>query len=241
MAKEKGTLQLTAARLAANRRNARKSTGPRTAAGRRRVALNKLQRDLIPEEVQREMQARGEDPGEFLRLHRDLIALFRPGDLWERGGVETLAVVWWKKARRIRDWVGAGEARCEDLDRQLDEMIRLLLLMQSAQHRWWKVRLYSVLGYGLRGPEEVRRRIERRLFAFGGQRSTRSYPRPATREETMSAYREALDQLMAEAMAAMAAGEGGIPDPSPVGHCPTGPPWPGGGEEGLQPDQSHSG
>jgi hypothetical protein len=40
-------------------------------------------------------------------MHRDLIALFRPGDEWEKGGVETLALVWWKKARRIRGWVGA--------------------------------------------------------------------------------------------------------------------------------------
>ncbi len=41
---------LTPARLAANRRNALKSTGPRTAAGKRRVALNALSRDQCPKE-----------------------------------------------------------------------------------------------------------------------------------------------------------------------------------------------
>ncbi len=41
---------LTLARLAANRRNALKSTGPRTAAGKRRAALNAPSRDLCPQE-----------------------------------------------------------------------------------------------------------------------------------------------------------------------------------------------
>ena len=44
--KEPGPLK-----IAANRRNALKSTGPRTAAGKRRPAVNTRSRDLIPEEL----------------------------------------------------------------------------------------------------------------------------------------------------------------------------------------------
>ena len=98
---------LSPARLAANRRNALKSTGPKTAAGKRRVALNG--RPAVTHcspELERELRARGEHPRDFRRLHRDLIAIFRPGDGLEKDGVETITWVWWQKARRIRSWVG---------------------------------------------------------------------------------------------------------------------------------------
>jgi len=195
------------ARLAANRRNALKSTGPRTLAGKRRVALNPRREGLCSPELERDLRARGEDPRDYRRLHRDLIALFRPGDRLEKDGVETVAFVWWKKARRIREWVGAGEPRCEDLDRQLDDLIQGLVLMQSTRRQWWQARLHAVLGYGLRSQEEVRRRIERRLFAFGGRPGKRSYPRKATREEAASACQQILSQLVSEAAAGMARGE----------------------------------
>jgi hypothetical protein len=96
---------LSPAKLAANRRNALKSTGPKTAAGKRRVAMNS-RRDHELCSPERELRTRGENPWDYRRLHLDLI--FRPGDRWEKGGVETLAFVWWKKARRIRGWVGRG-------------------------------------------------------------------------------------------------------------------------------------
>jgi hypothetical protein len=197
---------LSAARLAANRRNALRSTGPKSAAGRRRVALNGLPVDtLCSPELERQLRARGEDPRDFRRLHRDLIALFRRGDRLEKDGVETVAFVWWEKARRIRGWVGAGEPRCDDLDARQDELIRMLLLKQSSQHNWWKARLNAVLGYGLRSPEEVRLRIERRLFAFGGRPGKRSYPRKPTRKEAASPSEDALSQVTAEVMSGLGA------------------------------------
>ncbi|MGO9269831.1 MAG: hypothetical protein ACLQOO_06185 [Terriglobia bacterium] len=47
---------LSPARLAANGRNAKKSTGPKTKAGKRRVALNALR--LAPPEIERQLGAR---------------------------------------------------------------------------------------------------------------------------------------------------------------------------------------
>ena len=61
-------------RILANRRNALKSSGPRSAARKRRVALNAC-RGLCSEELERQFRARGEDPREFRRLHRDLIGI----------------------------------------------------------------------------------------------------------------------------------------------------------------------
>ncbi len=124
-------------RIAANRRNALKSTGPRTPAGKRRSALNALRRDLCPQELERQLRARGEDPGEFCRLHRDLIAIFQPHDEAAGRAVEWLARIWWEKARRIRQWVAAGTARSEDLDARLEELLRFLVHVLRQRHEWW--------------------------------------------------------------------------------------------------------
>lgn len=206
-----GGKRTSALKIAANRRNAIKSTGPKTLAGKRRAALNTRRRGLIPEAVERQLLARGENLEDFRRLHRDLIAIFRPKDGWEKGGVEALAFLWWKKARRIRGWIGAGQARCQDLDGQIDELIRLLLLTQKAQRQWWKARISSVLGYGMRGPQDVRLRIESRLFVFGGRPGKRSYPRKPRLREVVGPYEEVLRQMMEEVMREVAPGETGPP------------------------------
>jgi len=67
-------------RLAANRRNALKSSGPRTVAGKRRAALNGMERGLCSEELEKQLQARGQDPREFRDLHRERRAAGRAGD-----------------------------------------------------------------------------------------------------------------------------------------------------------------
>jgi hypothetical protein len=182
---------LTPARLAANRLNALKSTGPRTAAGKRRSALNALSRDLCPQELDRQLRARGEDPREFRRLHRDLIAIFQPRDEPAGRAVELLARTWWEKARRIRQWVAAGPARSEDLEARLEELLRLVVHVQRQRHEWWHHRLVSVLGRPLGPPAEVRRRIESRLSIFGARPGRREYPRESRRERLLAELQEA--------------------------------------------------
>ncbi len=164
-------------RIAANRRNALKSTGPRTPAGKRRVALNARSQNLCPQELERQLRARGEDPREFRRLHRDLIAVFQPQDGAASAAVELLALSWWEKARRIRHWVAAGPARCEDLDARLEELLKFLVYVLRQGHEWWQHRLAAVLGRPLGSPADVRRRIEARLFIFGAKPGKRKYPR----------------------------------------------------------------
>ncbi len=192
-----GSRQPSLLRIAANRRNALKSTGPKTPAGKRRSALNARRRNLFPHELERQLRARGEDPREFCRLHRDLIAIFQPQDVAGVGAVELLARTWWEKARRIRQWVAAGPARCEDLDARLEELLRFLVQVLRQRHEWWRHRLVSVLGRPLGPPAEVRRRIELRLFIFGASPGRRKYPRVSTREQLLKELEEAFGRILA--------------------------------------------
>jgi len=177
-------------RMAANRRNALKSTGPRTAAGKRRAALNSLNTSLCPEDLQRELRSRGEDPREFRRLCRDLMAIFQPRDRTEAAGVALLALTWWEKARRTRNWVAAGPVRVDDLDARLEELLNVLVLIQRTRHQWWRDRLASILGRAPATPAELRCAIEARLFVFGAKPGRRSYPRRHRRTEMLKDFEE---------------------------------------------------
>jgi hypothetical protein len=191
----------SALRIAANRRNALKSTGPRTAAGKRRVALNTRSHALIPEELERQLLARGENPRDFRRLHRDLIALFHPEDRAGAGAVLLMASTWWEKARRIRNWVAAGPARVDDLDKRLEEGLQFLVYIQRQRHEWWQQRLVAVLGRPLGGPADVRRKIEARLFLFGAKAGNRKYPRQTPKEQAFEQLLEAVRPILAGAKA----------------------------------------
>jgi len=73
-------------RTLANRRNALKSTGPRTVAGKRRAALNSRQ-DHYSEDLERQSRARGEDA-------RDLPPLtYRGGREYEADGLSNLFAI----------------------------------------------------------------------------------------------------------------------------------------------------
>ena len=196
----------SARRLAANRQNALKSTGPRSRAGKYRSSLNLQSRSLMPAAVERELRARGEDPREFCRLHRDLAAIFRPSNQAVSAAVAMLAGAWWQKARRIRQWVGAGTASCADLDSRIEDLLVLVIDQMRKRHQHWIARLGEAVGIPIGSPAEVRRGIEDQLKLFGGRpRAGRSHPKAqqATRiegpEETLVAYLEReLQAIMAE-------------------------------------------
>src|SRR5438128_1743716 len=67
----------TPAQIEANRRNAQKSTGPKTAQGRAVVSLNGLRHGLRAETAVLPF----EDPAEFAKLKQELQAEFRPQTL----------------------------------------------------------------------------------------------------------------------------------------------------------------
>jgi hypothetical protein len=70
----------------------------------------RTRRGLLPEDLERQLRARGEDLNEFRRLRRDLIGIFEPRDHAGACVVTGMALTWWEKARRIRQWVAAGLA-----------------------------------------------------------------------------------------------------------------------------------
>jgi hypothetical protein len=100
-------------RLNANRRNATKSTGPRTAGGRMRARMNALKHGMAAEEV----VLPGEKPAELRALHRSLIAAWKPAGAIEAKLVWEITFADWRlrRARRMEPrLVKIGSARSED-------------------------------------------------------------------------------------------------------------------------------
>src|SRR5262249_44133298 len=91
----------TLKQIEANRRNALKSTGPRTPEGKSAVSLNSLKHGLRP----RKVVLPGENRQEFEQLCDDLEAEWQPKTCGEQFYVEQMAISQWKLAR-----MEAGEA-----------------------------------------------------------------------------------------------------------------------------------
>ena len=109
---------LTHRQLESRRRNAQKSTGPRTAAGKRRAALNALKygRYSTRQTLEQSMALLGEDPREFHAFRDSLIAARQPSDAVERMLVEDVAVLAWKKRRLNRAQEGMQLRNLEVLE-----------------------------------------------------------------------------------------------------------------------------
>jgi len=108
----------TPKQLAANGANARKGTGPRTAAGKRRSRLNALRHGFRAQYSREAMADLGEDPAEFLRLRRDLIGSFQPANPVEALLVDDLAILWWKKRRADRASTALQWSEVERLEKE---------------------------------------------------------------------------------------------------------------------------
>jgi hypothetical protein len=117
------TKQLSTAQIEARRRNARRSTGPRTARGKRHSRRNARKHGLYSDvefffwDAAMEL---GEDPRQFQRLFAGLIEARRPADTLEQVLVEEIAVLIWKKARleRSEAAVQVCNVRKHDLERR---------------------------------------------------------------------------------------------------------------------------
>jgi hypothetical protein len=90
--------------LAAARRNARGSTGPRSPGGKQNSKLNALKHGAyVSAENQREsMRALGEDPERFQALSEELKSAFGAGDALLERQVEDLAWLYWRRERLER-------------------------------------------------------------------------------------------------------------------------------------------
>jgi len=88
----------TEAQLAANRSNARKSTGPRTEKGKATVALNAVQHGLRAQTV----VLPGEEPEEYARYRERMLEDLQPQDLQETDLAERIVGLAWGLRRAGR-------------------------------------------------------------------------------------------------------------------------------------------
>ncbi|MBI5477543.1 MAG: hypothetical protein HY906_01735 [Deltaproteobacteria bacterium] len=129
---------ISAAKAEANRRNAKLSTGPRTEAGKAKVALNHLihglaaNRPVLPDENPEEYEALVERLRDELRPEGELEALL----------VERIAAQAWRLQRALRVEVGALELHRRDGDEDIG-VARAILRDHHQGDIWGKVTRYE--------------------------------------------------------------------------------------------------
>jgi hypothetical protein len=105
----------TVAQIRANRANAQRSTGPKTADGKAVVGANALRAGVRSARLLVE----GEDPQDFQALCGELNAALRPVGAVEIALAERIAVALWRQRRLIN-----AEAAAIDLERRPAEIAR---------------------------------------------------------------------------------------------------------------------
>ncbi|MGH8579131.1 MAG: hypothetical protein ACREVK_03060 [Gammaproteobacteria bacterium] len=93
--------------IEANRKNAEKSTGPKTAEGKQEVASNAVKHGLFA----RQLILNDEDPAEYQALVDGLQAALSPVGTLEYALVERIAVTLWRQRRLVRAETAAIELR----------------------------------------------------------------------------------------------------------------------------------
>ena len=129
-------------KIAANRANAQKSTGPKTARGKRAVRLNALKHGLLSNQIE---VTTLESAEEFDKLLVRIRGGREPGSDMEALLQVKIAQLTWQSRRlnHIQDVVNAGKGpvsklstklRCEgSLGRQMREAIQQLTLLQTSK------------------------------------------------------------------------------------------------------------
>ena len=97
---DKKTITVSARKLEANRKNALKSTGPKTPRGKAYSARNAIKHGLFSGGM--DFISHGEDPTEYRELLNGLRVQYQPIGTAEELEVERLAVCWWKLKRAWR-------------------------------------------------------------------------------------------------------------------------------------------
>ncbi len=114
----------TKKQIKANRENAKKSTGPRTPEGKRRVSMNALKHGLCAQE----MVMTGEDPEEFEQLRDGFADVLEPADDFEASLVRQMISAEWRMRRADRVEVGTINLladRRKDSERELPPHLRM--------------------------------------------------------------------------------------------------------------------
>ena len=114
------------AELADEFESANKSTGPRTAEGKQRSSQNARKHGFYGKHFYWEaMVALGEDPRDFQRMLRSLVAARHPADALEMALVEDIAMLYWKKQH-----LESGEVAVQALNLRKYDLERKKLSIQ---------------------------------------------------------------------------------------------------------------
>ncbi len=110
---------LSAAKLAANRANAAKSTGPITQQGKERGRLSNFRHGLYVLSPRDVLIALGENPMEFESYERALVERWQPSDAFQTALVLRIASNSWRldRARRVQESTTVRELEKLELDR----------------------------------------------------------------------------------------------------------------------------
>lgn len=152
-------------RLAANRRNALRSTGPKTPEGKRMVKWNALKHGLLAKEVLIRAGEGEESQAEFDNLLAQLKAECQPEGIREEMLVEKMAVSYWRHRRALRCEMGEirkglDTAQCREYGRRVDQVRSEVrhLTMEDRGHALKKTSLG--IRYLLGVLEDVRQEVE---------------------------------------------------------------------------------
>ncbi len=109
----------TQKQIEANRRNSRKSTGPKTRTGKAESKMNAMKHGLLAADL----VGRDEDPVEFTRVLESLVDELQPQGPLEEQLVERVAACMWRLRRlyRIEAGIFTHESLTIELDRARDE------------------------------------------------------------------------------------------------------------------------
>src|SRR5262249_23414737 len=110
----------SAKKIAANRRNAQHSTGPRTPEGKKAVRLNALRHGLLSKDVVVPAGDPLENAADFEQMLTQFIDELQPVGFLEHAWVQRMAVSLWRKRRAIR----AEAAEITRLQRDVEHTIR---------------------------------------------------------------------------------------------------------------------
>ncbi len=151
----------TAKQIEANRRNAQRSTGPRTAEGRACVSQNRAKRGFFAPRT----LVPGESLDEYDALVRSLERDLKPYDALERGLVRQIASAEWRLNRAVEIETGMFSERFDHLRKCRD--LPLNQPLEASQHSklLGGLLVHDAQGDSLSKLSRYEMRLSRRYFA----------------------------------------------------------------------------
>ncbi|MCH7994756.1 MAG: hypothetical protein IIB57_09980 [Planctomycetes bacterium] len=118
----------------ANRQNAQKSTGPKTAAGKARASRNALKHGLLAKDVVITGTDLAESRADFDAFLADLCAELKPQGLIEETMVERIATCYWRLRRVQRFEAAAIRGALDTADPDAPDLARIQRKLKGAEH-----------------------------------------------------------------------------------------------------------